>query len=191
MLVDPGHGGPDSGAIGPNQTYEKDNNLAIALALKDVLEKAGAKVLLTRDKDVSIVNDYSELNDLQARVDLANNNNVDLFVSIHNDSFGKPEVHGTSTFYDSRNPKSNESLHLANSVQNAFIDIIETQNREVKQAPLYVLGNTNMPAILLETAFISNPYEEARLQNPTFQKNVAAAIFHGIFNYYKNPIPES
>lgn len=191
ILVDPGHGGPDSGAIGPNQTYEKANNLAIALALKDILVQAGATVLLTRDEDVAVVNDYSEVNDLQARVDLANNNNVDLFISIHNDSFTKPEAHGTSTFYDSRNPKGNESLHLANSVQNAFIDIIEAQDRKVKQAPLYVLGNTNMPAILLETAFISNPYEEARLQNPTFQKNVAAAIFHGIYNYYKNPIPRA
>lgn len=191
ILVDPGHGGPDPGAVGPTQTYEKVNSLAIALALKDILEQAGATVILTRDQDVSPVDDYSEINDLQGRVNIANNSNADLFISIHNDSFTNPEAHGTSTFYDSRNPKSNESLHLANSIQTAFTNAIETTDRRVKEGRLYVLANTNMPAILLETAFISNPYEEARLQNPTFQKNVAAVIFHGIYNYYKDPVPQS
>jgi len=191
ILVDPGHGGPDSGAVGPNRSFEKDNNLAISLALRDILKQAGATVLLTRDKDISPASDYSVINDLQARVDLANKNNVDLFICIHNDSFTSPDAQGTSTFYSSDNPFNNESIQLANSIQNAIIDSIQIKNRGVKEGRLYVLGNTNMPAILLETAFISNPYEEARLQNPTFQKNVASAILHGIYTYYKNPIPKS
>lgn len=191
ILVDPGHGGPDPGAIGATQTYEKDNTLAIALELKKILEQAGATVILTRSNDVSLAKDYSEVNDLQARVNLANSSNADLLISIHNDAFTNPEPNGTSTFYDSRNPKSNESIHLANSIQTAFTDSIKTQNRGVKESRLYVLANTNMPAVLIETAFITNPYEEARLQNPTFHKNVAAVIFHGIYKYYKDPIPQS
>lgn len=189
ILIDPGHGGPDTGAIGPNHSAEKNNTLAISLALRDILKQAGATVILTRDKDISPAPEYSEIADLQARVDLANKSNADLFICIHNDSFTNPDVQGTSTYYSADNPKSNESLHLANSIETAVLDAIKSNNRGVKEAGFYVLRNTSMPSILLETEFISNPYAEARLQNPTFQKNVAAAIFHGIFNYYKNPIP--
>ncbi|WP_434512852.1 N-acetylmuramoyl-L-alanine amidase [Desulfitobacterium sp. AusDCA] len=190
ILVDPGHGGPDTGAIGPNKTTEKNNTLAISLALRDILKQAGATVILTRDKDISPAPDYSEIADLQARVDIAKNSNVDLFICIHNDSFTNPDVQGTSTYYSADNPKSNESLHLANSIETAVLDTIKSNNRGVKEAGFYVLRNTSMPAILLETEFISNPYAEARLQDPIFQKNVAAAIFHGIYNYYKNPLPQ-
>ena len=190
ILIDPGHGGPDKGAIGPNSIYEKNNNLAIALALNEILKQAGAKTILTRDKDISPAANYSELEDLQARVNIANLTKPDLFISIHNDASSMPEVQGTSTYYSEDNPNKLESVQLANSVQAAAIDTLGTTNRGLKQAGFYVLKNTTMPAILLETAFISNPYEEARLQNPTFRKNVAAAIFQGIYNYYNSPLPK-
>ncbi|MDR3584538.1 MAG: N-acetylmuramoyl-L-alanine amidase [Desulfosporosinus sp.] len=189
IMLDPGHGGPDTGAVGPNHTYEKDDNLAIALALNDILKQAGAKVILTRDKDISPASDYSETADLEARVALAAKDNPDLFICIHNDSFTNPDVQGTSTYYSQDNLKGNESLQLANSIETAAIDTLKTKNRGVKAAGFYVLRKTTIPAILLEVAFISSPYEEARLQNPTFQKNVASAIFHGIYNYYITPIP--
>jgi len=185
IMIDPGHGGPDTGAIGPNKTYEKANNLAISLALNAILKQAGAKVILTRDTDISPAENYSEINDLQARVDFANENNPDLFICIHNDSFTNPTVQGTSTYYSEESPKHTESLQLAKSIESAVIDTVKTNNRGVKDERFYVLRYTNMPSILLEAAFISSPYEEARLQNSTFQNNVAAAIFHGIYNYYK------
>ena len=188
ILIDPGHGGPDTGAIGPNHTYEKDNNLAIALALNDILKQAGAKTILTRDKDISPAVNYSETEDLQARVNIANAAKVDLFICIHNDANGKPEIQGTATYYSEDNPQKSESIRLANSIQAATIDTLQTNNRGLKEAGFYVLKHTTMPSILLETAFISNPYEEARLQNSTFRQNVATAIFHGIYNYYKTPL---
>lgn len=189
IFIDPGHGGPDPGATGPTKTYEKNNTLAISLALNEILKQAGANVILSRTTDVSpAYTNYSELECLQARMSLAKASNADLFISIHNDSFSKSTVQGTSTFYSGNNPKSNESLQLASSIQFALIDTLETTNRGVKEAGLYVLKNTTMPAALVETAFISNPYEEARLQNPTFQKNVSAAIFQGIYKYFTNPI---
>ena len=192
ILIDPGHGGPDSGAPGPNRTYEKNNNLAIALALNDILKQAGAKTILTRDKDISPAANYSQNEDLQARVNIANLTKADLFISIHNNASSlNPEAQGTETYYSEDNPQKLESLHLANSIQSAAIDMLDTKNRGLKEARYYVLVNTTIPAILLETAFISNPYEEARLQNPTFQKNVASAIFLGIYNYYKNPLPKA
>jgi N-acetylmuramoyl-L-alanine amidase len=192
IMIDPGHGGPDTGAIGPNHTYEKNNTLAISLDLNDILKQAGAKVILTRDKDVSpcLSPNYSEMDDLQARVDLANNNKPDLFICIHNDSFTNPDVQGTTTYYSEDNPKSAESLQLASSIQSAVVDMDKTKNRGVKDARFYVLRQTSMPAILLEAAFISSPYEEARLQNPTFQKNLAAAVFQGIYNYYTTSLPK-
>lgn len=188
IMIDPGHGGPDKGASGPTQTYEKNNNLAIALALNDTLKQAGATVILTRDQDISLcINTHTEIEDLQARVDLANKSGADLFISIHNDANTKSGIQGTSTYYSEDNPKQNESIHLANSIQTSVIKTIKTNNRGIKQAGFYVLRNSTMPSVLLETAFISNPYEEARLQNPTFRKNVASAIFQGIYNYYKTP----
>ncbi|KUO76261.1 MAG: N-acetylmuramoyl-L-alanine amidase [Desulfosporosinus sp. BRH_c37] len=191
ILIDPGHGGPDSGAIGPNSTYEKNNSLAIALTLNDILTQAGAKTILTRDKDISPAVNYSETEDLQARVNIANQTKPDLFISIHNNaSSSNLEAQGTETYYSEDNPKKLESVHLANSIQSAAIETLKTTNRGLKESRLYVLRNTTMPAILLEIAFISNSYEEARLQNPTFRKNVATAIFHGIYNYYKNPLPK-
>ncbi|KGK86307.1 N-acetylmuramoyl-L-alanine amidase [Desulfosporosinus sp. HMP52] len=191
IMIDPGHGGPDTGAIGPSKTYEKNNTLAIALALRDTLKQAGATVILTRDKDISPCENYSEIEDLQARVNLANNAKPDLFISIHNDANTKSDIQGTSTYYSQDNPQNFASQHLANSIQSAVIGTIKSNNRGLKQAGFYVLRNTTMPAILLETAFISNPYEEARLQNPNFHKNVASSILIGIYNYYKNPLPKA
>ncbi|KLU65577.1 N-acetylmuramoyl-L-alanine amidase LytC precursor [Desulfosporosinus acididurans] len=185
IMIDPGHGSPDTGAVGPNGTYEKDNTLAIAKDLNSVLQQAGAKVLLTRDNDPSpAASDFSEINDLQDRVDDAAKNNPDLFISIHNDSFSNPSVQGTTTYYCDGNPQEEKSKQLASSIQSAMIDTVKTNNRGVKDANFYVIKYTTMPAVLVETAFISSPYEEARLQNDTFRKNVAAAIFHGIYNYY-------
>jgi len=189
ILIDPGHGGPDTGAIGPNQTYEKNNNLAIALALNDILRQAGAKTILTRDKDISPAANYTEMEDLQARVNLANITKADLFISIHDNAYSKPEIQGTETYYCIDNPQYLKSLQLADSIHSAAIDMLDTKDRGLKEARFYVLCNTTMPAILLETAFISNPYEEARLQNQTFRENVATAIFHGIYTYYYNPLP--
>lgn len=193
IMIDPGHGGPDTGAIGPSHTYEKNNTLAISLALNDILKQAGAEVILTRDKDITpcTASNYSEVDDLQARVDLANKYKPDLFISIHNDSFTNPDVQGTTTYYSDDNLKQAESLQLASSIQSAVVDMDKTKSRGVKEEGFYVLRNTTMPAILLEAAFISNPYEEARLQNSIFQKNVSSAIFHGIYNFYKNPLPKA
>ena len=190
IVVDPGHGGPDTGAIGPNHTFEKTNTLAIALDLNTILQKAGANVILTRDNDTSPAKGpYSEVADLQARVDIANQAKADLFICIHNDSFTNPDVQGTTTYYASENPKPNESMQLASSIETAVTQTCKTNDRGVKEADYYVLRHTTMPAILIEVAFISNPYEEARLQNPTFRNNVAAAIFQGIYNYYTTPLP--
>jgi N-acetylmuramoyl-L-alanine amidase len=185
ILVDPGHGGKDTGAIGPNGRYEKNANLAIALALEEILVKAGAEVILTRNKDISPALTYSESNDLQARVDLAAEYNPDLFISIHNNANENRDLKGTSVYYSLSNPQLSESQKLANNIQSSITKTVETNNLGIRTANFYVITYVTMPAVLIEAAFMSNPYEEARLQNETFRKNLATAIFHGIYNYYK------
>lgn len=190
ILIDPGHGGRDTGAIGPSGTYEKNNALAMALALDYILKQAGAKTVMTRTTDVAL--GPTENEDLEARVNIADQANPDLFISIHCNSVrGNTEVQGTETYYykDKEDAwRSEESKYLAKCIQTEAVNILETTNRGVKDGNLYVLRYNNMPSILFETGFICNPEEEARLSNPIFQQNVAAAIFRGIYNYYENPL---
>ena len=185
ILIDPGHGGPDSGAIGLSYMYEKYNNLAIASYLNDILEQAGASVSMTRTTDVSVASNYTERADLQARVAIANNTKPDLFISIHNNANYNPDTNGTATYYSRNNPRATESAKLANAIQNLITRTVNTDNEGVKQADFYVLRNTNVPSVLIEVAYLSNPYEDERLKNPIFQKNVATAVFHGIIEYFR------
>lgn len=185
IMIDPGHGGPDSGAIGPSNTFEKDNNLAIALYLKDILTEAGAVVSMTRETDTCVAANYSESADLQARVNMANNK-ADILISIHNNANSNPDFQGTTTYYSEQSPGGSESRRLAAAVQNSMVRKLNTCDEGVKSQNFYILRNTTIPSVLIEVAYISNPNEEARLNNPVFQKNAATAIFHGIYDYYLN-----
>jgi N-acetylmuramoyl-L-alanine amidase len=189
ILVDPGHGGPDPGTIGVNHTYEKTNTLAISLYLNEILTQAGATVILTRDSDVSVAAEYSESADLRARADIASQYQPDLFISVHNDWNDNLSIQGTTVYYSLKNPQAAESNRLAGMVLNSMTGELKTTSKNVRTANYYVLSYVDMPAILIEAAYMSNAYEEARLQNPVFRQNVAAAIFRGIYNYYANSTP--
>ncbi|MDR3600531.1 MAG: N-acetylmuramoyl-L-alanine amidase [Desulfosporosinus sp.] len=187
IVIDPGHGTPDTGAIGPSGTMEKDNTLAIALILESDLQADGANVIMTRTIDNSPASaDFTTMNDLQDRVDVANNAKADIFVSIHNNSFTNPAVSGTATYYSSDNPQSDKSQQLADNVQDELIKYLGTSDRGVNEAPFYVIKNTNMPAILTESAFISNPDEEKKLASADFRQSIATAIVSGITDFFNN-----
>ncbi|KJR46500.1 N-acetylmuramoyl-L-alanine amidase [Desulfosporosinus sp. I2] len=98
IVIDPGHGTPDAGAIGPSGSYEKDDVLAIALVVSSTLKQAGAKVILTRSGDNSPVSPFTVKSDLGSRVDLANSQNADLLISLHCNSYSSPDESGTMTF---------------------------------------------------------------------------------------------
>ncbi|MDR3599852.1 MAG: N-acetylmuramoyl-L-alanine amidase [Desulfosporosinus sp.] len=187
IVIDPGHGTPDTGAIGPTGSLEKDNNLAIALMLENDLKSDGVNVLMTRSSDNSPASaDFSTMSDLEYRSDLANNAKADIFVSIHNDSFDNPAVSGTSTYYSQDNPQADKSQQLADNVQAELINHLGTSDRGVKEAPFYVIKHTNMPAILVEAAFISNPDEEIKLASDDFRQTIATAIESGITDYFNS-----
>lgn len=177
IVIDPGHGGSDPGAIGPTGKREKDANLAISLKLGEILKENGIEVVYTRDSDnVTWSSDTRE--NLQARVDIAKNENAHYFVSIHNNS-ASSYAYGTETYYYGGNE---ESKKLAQGIQSELIKSTGLYDRKVKTANFYVLKNSDIPAVLVEVAFISNAKEEKLLFSDDFQRKAAQAIADGILN---------
>ena len=182
ICLDPGHGGGDFGASGPTGTREKDNTLAIALLLRDRLERNGATVFMTRDSDKAVsFPEASTDEELGARVDFANDSGSDLFISIHNDSFTNSTASGTTTFHYG----DSESVRLAGQVQRCLVEELETKDRGARFASFYTIRYTDMPAILVEAAFISNPEEELLLASVDGRCKIADGLFNGIMKYYK------
>ncbi|ABY92080.1 MULTISPECIES: N-acetylmuramoyl-L-alanine amidase family protein [Thermoanaerobacter] len=172
IAIDPGHGGKDPGAVVENYK-EKDLNLDIALKLREILLDKNISVIMTRDKDETV--------DLQQRCDIANKNKVDYFISIHCNSFKDPTANGTETY---AYPGSIVGQNLAQYVQNEIVEMLKTANRGVKYATFYVLKHTVMPAILVETAFMSNPQNlDLLLHRPDI---FAQAISNGIIKFLES-----
>lgn len=182
VCLDPGHGGSDPGAVGPTGTQEKDNTLAISLLLRDRLEKNGATVVMTRDADKDAAYpDATADEELGARVDIANESGADIFVSIHNDAFTNSAAAGTTTFHYG----DNEAVRLAGQVQKCLVDELGTRDRGSRFASFYVIRYTDMPAILVEIAFISNPEEELLLASVDGRYKAAESIFQGVVKYFR------
>lgn len=186
IVIDPGHGGPASGAVSASKKYlEKDLNLSVSLKLRTELEKKGYNVLMTRETDVLPFGAISDSYSLAPRINFANDKKADMFISVHFNSFGVPTASGIETFYEVNKP---EDKPLAISLQNSLIDNIITLNRGVKNtnnSPLYVLGNSKVPAALVELGFISNPVDELTLVTDAYHNKAANALANGIDNYFK------
>ena len=174
-MVDAGHGGRDPGAIGYSGAREKDLILDVALKLEKLLEDGGAKVIMTRKTD-----EYIELTD---RSKLANDNNADIFVSLHLNSHVDEQYNGTETYIRPNYDQAN--LLLANLTQRALLKELGTFDRGVKANNLKVLDTTNMPAVLNEIAFLSNQEEEVLLMSEEFREKAAIALYKGINNYFR------
>jgi N-acetylmuramoyl-L-alanine amidase len=207
IVVDAGHGGKDPGARGPDGLREKDVCLDIALRLRRELNEQdpGLRVVLTRDDNYFVT--------LQGRTAIANHAKGDLFISIHNNASPDPDTHGTQVFfYDSQssdraasdlsmreNAEANQldilmtdlaksivrdqSIGFATLVQRALGHAINLKHRDISYAPFYVLARTEMPAILVEVAFITNPHEERLLGDAGFRQRVASSIAQGVEDY--------
>ncbi|MEW6557382.1 MAG: N-acetylmuramoyl-L-alanine amidase [Elusimicrobiota bacterium] len=176
IFVDPGHGGTDSGAVGPTGLKESNVNLQTSLKLKEFLvNTGGAQTLLSRETDT-----YPTLAD---RVNAANNWSADRFISVHYNACSDNTVNGTETLYYAYG--SETSKDLAQKLQNRLVETLGLTNRGIKpRSDLYVLKYTNMPAALTESSFISNPYEEARLKNTDYITNIGKAHYYGIADHF-------
>lgn len=186
ICIDPGHGGTDVGAIGRldgNDVYEKDINFSIAKPLRDMLQSAGAKVIMTRDSDVDVAGPYADdVAELQARCDVANKAGADAFVSIHIDSFSNSSIDGTTAYYY---PKNGNDLLLAQALHNAVISRLSIPDRGVRSNDLYVNVHTNMPSTLVEMGFISNTHRLKMLTSSWGPKSIAQAIYKGLADYFR------
>jgi N-acetylmuramoyl-L-alanine amidase len=224
IMLDPGHGGEDPGAVGPSGTREKDVVLKIAKQLKRMIDaERNMKAYMTRDEDVFIP--------LGVRVAKARKLNADLFISIHADAFLNPSARGSSVFALSEQGATstaarylaktqneadliggvkitskdrylahtlldltqtatiNDSLKLGKSVLSKIGELNRLHKDEVEQAGFAVLKAPDIPSILVETAFISNPDEERRLMDTAFQQKVAESIFGGVRSYFAQGAP--
>lgn len=217
VVLDPGHGGHDTGAIGPSGLMEKDVVLDLALRLRGLLQqRLGIRVLMTRTEDVFVP--------LPERSAFANRVKADFLISLHVNAANKRGAIGFETFYFTREPSDNdarastqrenliienngttgkdlesllkttladmavtrdmkESSNLAERILSSLEKILRVENRGVKSGPFYVLATAAMPAVLVESAFITNPREERKLQREAYRQQIAHALFEGIAAY--------
>jgi N-acetylmuramoyl-L-alanine amidase len=182
IAIDPGHGGTDSGAIGPDGIEEKNVTLAVALKVRQLLEQAGAKVVMSRTDDRDVYAPYdSAVDELSARAMVGNRNHADVFLDIHANSFPNRRVGGTATYYYN---KTGYDMLLAQCLQDNAVAADGLNDRGVHSARFYVLKHTIMPAALIEMAFISNPVEEHLLNTPSFQQQMAQGIVNGLDKFF-------
>ncbi|WP_216831054.1 N-acetylmuramoyl-L-alanine amidase CwlD [Alkalihalobacterium elongatum] len=196
IILDPGHGGPDGGAMSKAGLLEKDVTLEIALDLRDYLQEAGALVLMTReedkdlaDKDVKKIR-HRKVQDLKRRVELINGSDGDMFVSIHLNAIPSPKWKGAQTFY---NRTIEENEYIAKFVQDEIRRNLENTHRVAKPiGNVYLIKQAITPGVLVEVGFLSNPEEAQLLESEKYQQKVAASIYQGILRYYsEEPVPAS
>ncbi|HWR45987.1 N-acetylmuramoyl-L-alanine amidase [Sporomusa sp.] len=187
VVVDAGHGGIDPGANRPG-VLEKDINLAVALQLKDVLNQYGAKVVLSRQLDVELSTECDNEKvrgryhrDLMARVEMVEESDADLFISVHANAVTNAKRHGAEVFYYN---KSEKGKALANSIQAELCNVTET-SRTAKDADYFVLRRNKIPAVLIEVGYITNMEERQQLQSPEYQRKLAEAIAKGVYTFYQ------
>ncbi|WP_147805288.1 N-acetylmuramoyl-L-alanine amidase [Alkalicoccus halolimnae] len=174
IVVDPGHGGRDPGAVA-NGLYEKEVVLDVSLRLEEELRKAGANVIMTRRSDW-----YPSLS---GRVTQANNARADIFVSVHTNAAVPTQASGSETFYDLRT-WGGDSYKLADDLQTEMIDKLDTVDRGVKENGFYVIRNTNMPSALVELGFKTNAQEAERMKTDQFREDSADALYEGIETFF-------
>lgn len=186
IVIDAGHGGNDAGAIGPTGVMEKSVTLRVALELEKLLEDEGAVVIMTRTTDKTVSpkgSKASDIEELQARCDVANSAKADIFISIHADSFTNPAAKGSTGYYYAKG-ETDRGRRLADAIRRGLCEQIKTPSRGTKPCNFYVVRHTDMPATLLELAFISNPEEEKLLDSEEGIKKAAQGILDGIEDYF-------
>ncbi len=176
VVIDPGHGGPDVGAT-RNGVYEKDITLIISKQLGRMLQQMGYSVVFTRTEDIDL--------DLDPRVKIAENARASAFVSVHVNSLdaNASQVSGVETYHA---PGASLGENLAELVHGQILAITGANDRGVRSARFYVIRNTSMPAILVETGYITNPTEASKLVNSAYQQRMAEAIAKGVDQFLKS-----
>ena len=173
VMLDPGHGGKDPGAIGIGRLREKDIVLPISLMVRQFLEQEGVKVKMTRQSDYFV--------SLAGRTKMANQQGADIFVSIHANAINlrRQDVNGLETYY------YNSGRRLAQTIHNRILRSVPINDRKVRKARFYVLRKSVMPAVLVEVGFVTGREDAPKLRSPRYRREMARAIAAGILDYIR------
>ncbi|MGB9803500.1 MAG: N-acetylmuramoyl-L-alanine amidase family protein [Desulfofundulus sp.] len=188
IVIDPGHGGDDPGAVGCHGIVEKDVAMEISRRVAGVLRDAGARVVLTRDGDREPAGAGGsgggriQAHDLARRVELANKCGAHIFLSIHLNHFSEPDEYGAQVFYQ---VGSQESRKLAEAIQVELNRNLIDSGRQALAGDFYVCRNSRIPAVIVEVGFLSHEEESRRLTDPAYQERAARVILQGVVNYFQ------
>lgn len=188
VVVDAGHGGPDSGARGVNSIHEKDITLAVSRKLADLLRESGAIVIETRQVDTDLSTDLDKQlrkrhrGDLKGRLGIARKTRIDAFISVHCNAGPSPEWRGAQVLYLEGNE---DAKKLAEITQDTFKDELLPTKREIESnRTLYLLKRIEGPAILAEIGFVTNPDEAAHMIRHEYQAKIASALYVSLLKYF-------
>ena len=190
VILDAGHGNPDGGAVGQDGSIESNLNLEIVLKLQKLVEASNCTVILTRSDENGIYETTAEtireqkVSDMKNRVDIANNSNAEIFVSIHMNKLEQSQYSGWQTFYKNNDDTSKE---IAENIQTSLNYFIKKENsRTIKSiSGIYLTKNVEIPLVIVECGFLSNAEENKLLQTDSYQNELAWSIYIGIMDYFK------
>ncbi|MCT2536566.1 N-acetylmuramoyl-L-alanine amidase CwlD [Aquibacillus koreensis] len=187
IVLDPGHGGVDGGAVGADGTLEKDIALDVTNMLRDYLQQAGALVYLTREVDQDLAAEGTKglsrrkSEDLKNRLEFIKDKNPDFFISVHLNALPSKKWSGAQTFYY---PSLEHSELLAKKLQAEIKRNLENTNREALALNgMFLLKHAGLPGVLVEIGFLSNAHERELLKTEEYQRKMAASIYEGILRY--------
>lgn len=189
ILIDPGHGGMDGGAVSKNGTVEKNINLSISLKLKKTLEKDGFKVVMTREEDKGLYSDHGKVRekkneDLENRCKKKKESNCDMFVSIHLNMFPQSKYYGSQVWYSS----NENSKKLAHIIQENFRGDLNDDSKRIEKPALdaykILRCEKDIPSVIVECGFLSNSSDESKLKTESYQQKIADSLSKSIKLYY-------
>ncbi|SFB37524.1 N-acetylmuramoyl-L-alanine amidase [Lentibacillus halodurans] len=187
IVIDPGHGGVDGGAVGKDDTLEKDIALAVAEKTRDFLQQSGALVYLTREEDTDLADEDTQglsrrkAEDIRERLQFIHDRDADFFITLHLNALSSEKWHGAQTFY---HPKEEKSKHLAEMIQAEIIRNLEnTSRKSLALNNVYLLKHAEVPGALVEIGFLSNEHEREMLKKDSYQEKMAGSIYEGILRY--------
>lgn len=188
VVIDVGHGGNDPGKVGIDQVLEKDLNLEIALKLEALLKQSDLRVVMTRTSDCGLYDEDAsnkKAQDMKRRIEFMEEQNADLVVSIHQNSFQDSAVCGPQCFYYAH---SKEGQFAASILQNTLNQglAVESPRQEKANDSYYILKKSAMPTVIVECGFLSNPAEAQLLQDEQYQEKMAFQIYMGIQRYFND-----
>ncbi|ABS34210.1 N-acetylmuramoyl-L-alanine amidase CwlD [Clostridium botulinum] len=193
ILIDPGHGGMDGGAVARDGTLEKDVNLEISKILKKNLKKEGYKVVMTREDDSGLYSEdkgkrvrQKKIEDLNKRCELKRTTKCDMFISIHLNMFDQSQYYGAQVWYSN----NEDSKRLAHILQNNLREELDENNKRkekvAKNSYKILRNNDEMPSVIVECGFLSNSMELEKLKSTDYQEKISKAIVKSVGDYFND-----